>query len=582
MDNNLQQPIAEPIAEDPVVDMPEPPAPIKLTNVKLALSLIDGELSQKLIKKLHSSNVYNPENVSILPDGMKKFHFAINHILSLESDFLLTKSEHKISSYNFHIARTTMIKEIELFCDSLQDVFTEINTPFIHELFARILAIRMVELIREFDIPAIDCFTKKQEEIDQDTRKFLSYEPSFVTSALTLEEEIPSFWCYKEYSGQLAPQSFIQEELLNTGKNNEGSFQQQWETDTKLHTHVFSAIKAYIFNKTEIKRAGDDSYFSLYSIAKAILRRSSPTAFRSRTVPEILYYLNERNILPKEGNSLFDSSIGWLNRFTGTMMGNKGLGFKSYVGTDPNSTVVQKAEELYGYFNNFLTSAYPENPVTFHHAFLNSPAEELTEEVVIQNNQGNYFDLALTSPPFDCTANEKYALNKSQFEIDKQVWKRYETQQSYLDQFLIPLIRINMRVLRAGGVFALHFKNYTLLDKALQKLQATDNDFQMEKLSEGYYYPSFKQTAQKGREAYEKIFFFRRPNKIENIPPVMSNHNAIIEAMPDGRIRATKRKYAALDGASSDNPEGFFKKRKSVEHLDSGIYKTLPLKRGID
>lgn len=538
--------------------------PLEHVSVKKALALIEMELYKKLIHKLLSTATYTPEKVYIFYDKLEQFYAAINDIFSLNADFFLIPSEHRISKYNFHIGRNFMIEKLDAFCHSLKNVFTAENTPFIYELFARLLAIKMVEVIREFNIPALDCFTKTQAEIDLDTNSFFNYKPSFSTRALTLEEGSPSFWCYKEYSGQHAAQAFIQEELLNTGKNNDGSFQQQWETDTRLHSHVFAAIKHYLFNRLEIKKIGD-SYFSLYIIAQAILRRSSPTAFRSRTIPEVLFYLNTMNILPSEGNRLFDSSIGWLNRFTGTMMANQGQGFKSYVGTDPNATVTQKAEELYGYFSNFLTSNYPQAPVDFHHAFLNYPAEELTEEVVIQHNQGNYFDLALTSPPFDRSANEKYALNQNQSEIAKQVWKRYETEQSYLDKFLIPLIRINMKVLRAGGVFALHFKNYTLLDKALKKLEETDKDLPMEKLSEGRYYPNFKQTIQNGREPFEKIFFFRRPNKIENIPLVM---------IADTPRIPPKRKFIAIEDSKS-NTQDFFKKQKSTQLLDISVLKIL-------
>ena len=293
----------------------------KELSVKSALSNIEGDLRKKLINKLLGTDTFYPDKMNIVNE--QQFNVAINRLLSLESDFFLIPVEYKSSKYNLHASRVSLLEELQLFLNSLEGVFENTDTLFIYELFARLLAIRIVEMIREFNIPAIDCFTKTAEDIDNDTRKFFHYQPTFTTTAFTLEKDIPSFWCFKEFSGQLAAQSFIQQEMLNTGKNRSGSFQHQWETDTKLHSHVFAALKNYLFNKTGIRKSGDAAHFSLYTIAQIIFRRSAPTAFRSRTVPEVLYYLNQKNVLPAEGNSLFDSSMGSLIRFTGAMMGSQ-------------------------------------------------------------------------------------------------------------------------------------------------------------------------------------------------------------------------------------------------------------------
>ena len=154
------------------------------------------------------------------------------------------------------------------------------------------------------------------------------------------------------------------------------------------------------------------------------------------------------------------TSIGWLNRLTGSMLANQGNSFKSYVGTDPNPMIAKKAQELY-----LSLLKYNEK---FHATFLTSPIEDLAVEEILACNNNEYFDLAITSPPFEPGLMvEKYAYLDSTEIKDKQSWVRYTTIDDYTRNFMVALLIKNIAILRAGGIFDLMSNDTNYLNRFL-------------------------------------------------------------------------------------------------------------------
>ncbi len=215
----------------------------------------------------------------------------------------------------------------------------------------------------------------------------------------------------------------------------------------------------------------------------------------------------------EKGNTVFDSSIGWLNRLAGSMLANQGNGFKNYVGTDPNPVIAEKAQALY-----WSLLEYNKN---FQAAFLTSPIEDLAIEEILTCNNNDYFDLAITSPPFEPgpTITEKYACLSSSEITTKQSWMRYTNKDDYTKTFMVALLIKNIAILRAGGVFVLHFKNDAIIQAALNIVKNNHKEIDFDLFEKGKYYniPPQK-TPQSKKQSFENVYFFHRPNRVEPIP----------------------------------------------------------------
>lgn len=143
-----------------------------------------------------------------------------------------------------------------------------------------------------------------------------------------------------------------------------------------------------------------------------------------------------------KSKDVLDFSSGWGDRLCGFYASNC---TKSYIGIDPNINTYNK------YFEqaNFYETISGHKDVTFY----NSPAEDLT------NLEENIVDTIFTSPPyFDA---ERYTQD------DNQSWKRYQTCESWLNDFMFKTIDNVWKALKPNGYFILNISDVTSKGKRI-------------------------------------------------------------------------------------------------------------------
>ena len=127
-----------------------------------------------------------------------------------------------------------------------------------------------------------------------------------------------------------------------------------------------------------------------------------------------------------DAKNVLDFSAGWGDRLVGFHASNA----ESYVGLDPNS----KLHPHYNSISEFCNTGKKTE-------FICSPAEDA-------DLGDRKFDFVFTSPPYFNI--EKYS------EEETQSWKRYKTNQEWLDLFFLPSLKLAWESLVQGGRIAIN------------------------------------------------------------------------------------------------------------------------------
>tara|TARA_B100000424_G_scaffold90203_1_gene67652 strand:+ start:1339 stop:2562 length:1224 start_codon:yes stop_codon:yes gene_type:complete len=134
---------------------------------------------------------------------------------------------------------------------------------------------------------------------------------------------------------------------------------------------------------------------------------------------KVLYnFFNAQNVL--------DLSAGWGDRLVGFHASNA----ESYIGIDPNSKLHEKYEAISKFCNTGKETK-----------FICSPAEDA-------DLTGVKVDFVFTSPPYFNI--EKYC------DEDTQSWKRYKTENDWLNRFFLPSLKKAWDCLEEGGRIAIN------------------------------------------------------------------------------------------------------------------------------
>ena len=136
-----------------------------------------------------------------------------------------------------------------------------------------------------------------------------------------------------------------------------------------------------------------------------------------------------------KGNVIFDISCGWGDRLTGFYLSNK----ESYYGTDPNLNMFEIYKTMCRTYEKWLGCENPkfiEGKDFFEiQGVKNVRIYSLPAEDVRYNEIPN-IDLTFSSPPYF----NKELYGKNSTAQDNQSWKRYKTQDAWLEEFLYKIM----------------------------------------------------------------------------------------------------------------------------------------------
>lgn len=181
-----------------------------------------------------------------------------------------------------------------------------------------------------------------------------------------------------------------------------------WYDNDKLH-YCLNALWSL-----KVNELNENILFSTMA-----LRQYVASQFRVSSAKAIYELFNAERVL--------DTSAGWGDRFAGFSAASC---TKEYLGIDPNTS---------------LHSGYIKQAVLYNtgknYNFLKAPAEDVILPF-------EYFDLMFTSPPYFGT--EKYSNEKT------QSWRRYGKLESWLNDFLLVVIKNTWRSLKSGGYLAIN------------------------------------------------------------------------------------------------------------------------------
>lgn len=472
-----------------VVNTPNKQDIIFAEKTYLKIECILNEIATTdLLKKLcRNAKGYPLKDYSIDSINKEKFILAITSIIDMDSVDLVENEQLSVST-------NTINKYLNQFQEAMESILlpneNKDRNELIVKFFVRVFSIKLVNVIREYNISISDAHDVTDKKYSDTIEKIYNYQRTVnMQNDLFILEFNPN-------AGSIISNRFIIDELNNTPKGKKKSNQETWNSDSELHMSIFPALEKFMTKTTQL--------FMSKHIVQQINRRSSATHFRPTSVIDIYYYLVQEKIINENTPiNFFDSSIGWLDRLTAALLCAKGQAFKSYVGFDPNPKVITAGNQLVAglksnYNPNFNVQLYQEG------------IETVDSSDVIKRN-GGCFSFAFTSPPF-FAAQEKYGINGDNEKA--QVWKLYTTLGEYKNKFLRPLLQTNFNVLTAGGVFGLHFKEEKLLKETLELVNKDINNesMKMQIWQQGIYYPKGQKTCT------EAIYLFRRPNRIEEIP----------------------------------------------------------------
>ena len=142
---------------------------------------------------------------------------------------------------------------------------------------------------------------------------------------------------------------------------------------------------------------------------------------------------NIYNIVP--GETIFDISSGWGDRLTGFYLSNK----KTYIGTDPNLNMFEIYKKMSYTYEKWLGNDNPEIKEYDNYFELNGiknvkiyclPAEDIDYDEIPD------IDLTFSSPPYF----NKELYGKDSENEDNQSWKRYDTDDKWLTEFLYVIL----------------------------------------------------------------------------------------------------------------------------------------------
>ncbi len=210
-------------------------------------------------------------------------------------------------------------------------------------------------------------------------------------------------------TGNKASDYFHRHNRMKVSTRNFISPQQTWEDSDKL----FYCLRA-LWSILKVKELNPMWLFQCIA-----LRQYVAAQFRASSAKALYTLFDARNVL--------DTSAGWGDRFAG-FSAAKNTEF--YLGIDPNSALHE------GYWGQ--ARAYNSDK---HQNFLCAPAEDVDLGV-------KQFDFAFTSPPYFET--ERYS------EEETQSWKRYKKLDSWLYDFLLPVVTRTYAALERGGVMAVN------------------------------------------------------------------------------------------------------------------------------
>ena len=161
-----------------------------------------------------------------------------------------------------------------------------------------------------------------------------------------------------------------------------------------------------------------------------------------------------------DAKKVLDMTAGWGDRLLSSLMCEN---VKFYLGVDPNSNLEPIYNEMIENFSEILGK----NPDNFR--VINSAFEDVDLTLgnqMIGNVDGN-FDLMFTSPPF---------FNMEEYSEDSgQVFKRYETEDSWIQGFVKPSIQKVFRFLKVGGYMVLDIGEITYWTDVKNKIGQTTN-----------------------------------------------------------------------------------------------------------
>jgi hypothetical protein len=452
------------------------------------------EAYEQLAKKQRRSKNYKPGLYGISRTDASRVHEIIEQVFAIQDDTIVQNRKINISRDFFNYSWDQFY--IKLLPLLLNRQSPELDRKFIFELFIRVFASKMVRAIRKNQISILEILQKDKQSRDEAVSEFYEYTaPSNANEIFTAEFRLlPKTKDITDF--------YVMEHMLSTAKQKvKDNMTHLWTNDDYLVFICFSTLRMFDKNKR---------HKFLYDklLTSTMYQNFGITHFRACTVSDFHSYLVKRGVFESEQELFyFDSSIGWLDRLLGALFCNQGKTFKGYTGYDPNPAVIEAARKLFqdlGYLNP-----------GFHAKFNEKGIEKEDPKQIIKENQGRYFDMALTSPPY-FIGKELYGINYK----EKQAWFLYPTEEEFTKKFLVPLMQINYEVLGAGGIFALNYSGEAQIINALKIINSSYAQIGecMKLWDKGDYYPRppVSVTSNGTRIASEKIYIFQRGNKIEN------------------------------------------------------------------
>lgn len=136
-----------------------------------------------------------------------------------------------------------------------------------------------------------------------------------------------------------------------------------------------------------------------------------------------------------KGESIFDISSGWGDRLTGFYLSNK----KTYIGTDPNLEMYEIYKKMAYTYEKWLGNDNPK--IVEHENFFELHGIKNVKIYCLPAEDINYkeipnIDLTFSSPPYF----NKELYGKDSKNEDNQSWKRYNTDDKWLTNFLYMIL----------------------------------------------------------------------------------------------------------------------------------------------
>ncbi len=239
--------------------------------------------------------------------------------------------------------------------------------------------------------------------------------------------------------GNKASNYFHQENRMKCSGRNYPSPYDAWTMD-KYRMSMLEPIWSLKMNKVDRSNLLTSIQMKFYIASQ----------FRPSGAKAIYEYFKAKNVV--------DMSMGWGDRLCGFYAS---LDTENYVGTDPNKSLHKGYEDQVNYYRNHNRDQ------------LDKPKEKSVitiDKGAEDTDYSNYgeFDVAFSSPPY--LFIEKYS------EHDGQSYKKYDTIERWLKEFLFVSIDNIWKALKHNGLFIINISD-VLMGKTIMKLCDPMNDY---------------------------------------------------------------------------------------------------------